>query len=158
MRNESGCPREDDRFFRALFILMADPYCLAMVLCDAAHRDAATGKFTLLGTFSTFQAHEFPAKLAFTIYFAVTDGIGPTDFRIRLVSADSILKDEEQVVFEVKMSGVNLESPLMVFESVASVECAVPQDGLYHCELYAGESLLMSRRLLVMRIPGKPEE
>ena len=124
-----------------------------MVLCDAAHRDAATGKFTLLGTFSTFRAHAFPAKLGFAIYFAITDGIGPTDIRLRLVTAESLLQDEEEVVFEIVMSGMNLESPLMVAETVSAVACTVPQPGLYHCELYAGESLLMSRRLLVMETP-----
>lgn len=130
-------------------VLMPEPYCLAMVLCDAAHRDATTGKFTLLGTFSTFSARDFPAKLKFCIYFAVTDGMGPTDITARLVNADSLLTDEEEVVFEVTMQGLDFQSPLVVFESAVQVECAVPANGLYHCELYAGQSLLMSRRLLV---------
>lgn len=130
---------------------MDEPYCLAMVLCDATHRDATTGKFTLLGTFSTFSARAFPAKLNFCIYFAITDGIGPTNVKLSLVDAKSAITDHEGAVFEVEVE-IDLESPLVVLESAITVGCTVSQPGLYHCELSARDNLLMSRRLLVTKI------
>lgn len=35
------------------------PYCVAMVRCDAVHRDPAPGKYTLLGTFMAVRTSLF---------------------------------------------------------------------------------------------------
>jgi hypothetical protein len=48
---------------------MAEPYCLAMVLCDQVYRDAISGKFTLLGTFSTVGAQKYPLTIIFMVSF-----------------------------------------------------------------------------------------
>lgn len=133
--------------------MSAEPYCLAMVLCDNVHRDKTTGKFTILGTFSTLGSNEYPAKGQFFIYFAVTDGIGRTQLKIRLVDAElGISPDQESgvTVFEIE-SEVDFHSPLIVFESAIGVEAILPKEGLYHCELVAGTETLMSRRLLAVK-------
>lgn len=132
---------------------MPEPYCLAMVLCDAVHRDATTGKFTILGTFSTLASHKFPAQVKFCVYYAVTDGLGPTSMRLRLVDAKQGIanggSEDDGMVFEA-CSDFDFESPLLVLEGAAAFGTALPKPGLYHCELWAGNELLMSRRLLAV--------
>ena len=140
---------------------MAEPYCLAMVLCDSVHRDTTTGKFTILGTFSTLGAREFPANLQFCVYYSITDGFGPTALRLRLVDASCGIANgadaKEGVVFELSTE-LDLENPLMVFESATGIRTVIPREGLYHCELWAGDELLMSRRLLATATPAKRQE
>ena len=140
---------------------MAQPYCLAMVLCDAVHRDAATGKFTILGTFSTLAVREYPTKVRFCVYYAVTDGLGPTTLRLRLVDAASGIADSaggkhEKSVFEIR-GDFGFDSPLAVVESTVGIETVLPRPGLYHCELWAGNDLLMSRRLMAVAREGEKE-
>jgi hypothetical protein len=122
-----------------------------MVLCDAVHRDLGTGKFTLLGTFSTLHALAFPASVAFSVYFAITDGQGKTTISLRLVDSESIGDPSAQPLRELPTE-FEFASPLMILESVAFIGAQVPRPGLYHCELYAGQELLMSRRLLVVNV------
>lgn len=140
---------------------MAEPYCLAMVLCDAVHRDATTGKFTILGTFSTLGAKEFPAKVRFCVYYAVTDGLGPTAFRLRIVDATCGIANgvgEDQGMICTASSDFDFEDPLLVLEAAARIEVVIPKSGLYHCELWAGDELLMSRRLLAIEGPSQQED
>lgn len=131
---------------------MTDPYCVAMVLCDAAHRDPATGKVTLLGTFSNVFAAAFPAKIRLCVYCAITDGFGPTTIRLQIVDAKAPTVDathegeDPNRVFLIK-SELDIESPLAVIETALGIETVLPSPGVYHCELWAGNSVLMARRL-----------
>src|SRR3972149_2607009 len=134
---------------------MPEPYCLAMVLCDGIHRDVATGKHTILGTFSTFAAGEFPAVLQFWVYFAITDGLGPTELQLRIVEASYGISngksENDGVIFYAKpLLSINFEDPLIVIEGTTYLCIPLPRPGLYHCELWANEDLLMSRRLLAI--------
>ena len=140
---------------------MPEPYCLAMVLCDGCHRDAATGKFTILGTFSTFVAREFPAQAQLAVYFSVTDGLGPTVLRLRIVDAEFGIvnsgKEPGQVICQMEME-VSFEDPLVVMESAWGIKTDLPKPGLYHCELFAGDDLLMSRRMLAVQAQANEGE
>lgn len=127
-----------------------------MVLCDGIHRDVATGKHTILGTFSTFAADEFPAVLHFWVYFAITDGIGPTELQLRIVDASCGIansnNENDGIIFRAKpLLSINIEDPLMVIEGATFIQIPLPSPGLYHCELLANETLLMSRRLLAIQ-------
>jgi hypothetical protein len=142
--------------------MAAEPYCLALVLCDLAHRDAATNKFSILGTFSSYSSPTYPAQVAFCIYYAITDGLGPTTLRFQLVDAESGFLDatdegsQSGRVFGVKMD-IDMESPLVVFEGSIGILAEIPKPGLYVCELWAGSVPLMSRRLAAIEI-AKPKE
>jgi len=132
-----------------------------MVLCDGIHRDAATGKFTILGTFSTFFARQFPAHAQLAVYFAVTDGLGPTVLRLRIVDADfgiSNSSEEPGKAICEKEQEVTFDSPLVVMESAWSFATVLPKPGLYHCELFAGDELLMSRRMLAVHAEANEGE
>ncbi len=133
---------------------MAEPYCLALVLCDATHRDPSTNKFSLLGTFDTFAAKQFPTFIRLGIYFAVTDGMGPCRLCIQLVDAESGAVD---ATHEDKVDGrifhaireEEFVSPLAVLEESLDVGFQIPKEGIYHCELWANDIPLMSRRFTV---------
>ncbi len=99
---------------------MAEPYCLAMVLCDAVHQDRTTNKFTILGTFSTLGAERFPLFFGGMVYFAITDGIGEVMLSVRIVESAADITDQEGVVvFESPKIPIQMSSPLMVMEGVA---------------------------------------
>lgn len=142
---------------------VANPYCLAMVICDGVHRDPTTGKFTILGTFSSFAAHSYPAEIRFTVYFAVTDGIGPVTLRMQLVEASAGAIDaqneeiEEGRVFWIKIEK-EFSSPFAVVEAALGISTPLPHPGQYHCELWADDDLLMSRRLIAAQISIDSEE
>lgn len=130
---------------------MSDPYCLAMVLCDAVHRDPATGKSTILGTFSTVGAREFPAPIRLCVYWAITDAMGEVELTFRLVNAKDILDDAVEPVFSLLFPIVS-PSPLSVNEGHFGLEAKLPEQAVYHCEMLAGNNLLMSRRLVAIDV------
>jgi len=134
-----------------------------MVLCDATHQDRSTGKYTILGTFDTFAAPEFPAFLQLTIYFAVTDGQGDCKLSLQLVNASaepvdgSAEGDQDGRLFHAA-SDVSFSSPLEVLEESVTVGFMVPEEGAYHCELWGNGKPLMSRRFAVDRRPVSEDE
>jgi hypothetical protein len=142
---------------------VANPYCLAMVICDAAHRDPSTGKMTILGTFSSFGSESYPARLRFCVYFAVTDGIGDVTIRLQLINATAGIIDpcdedvQEGQVFAMR-SEANFPGPFAVVESAIFIEVELPEPGQYHCELWANRDLLMSRRLLAGTLDMGPSD
>ena len=127
---------------------MAEPYCLAMVLCDSVYQAPATGKFTLLGTFSTVGATEFPTKTRFCVYCAVTDGLGKSEIKLKLVHAKKGKEADDVMIFETPPIEINFPNPLIVAEGVMEIKAELPNEGVYICELFSGNDLLMSRRLV----------
>src|SRR6185295_15174498 len=117
-----------------------------MVLCDAIYRDGATGKFTILGTFTRIVARTLPIRSQFSVYFCVTDALGEVPIGLRIVDSQSLLADdngEEGVLAE--MDGtLQATSPLMVVEGVLNIGLEFPREGVYHCELFSGAEILMS--------------
>ena len=136
---------------------MPDPYCLAMVIADAAHRDPATGKTTILGTFSTVNAKSYPAPLRMCVYWAITDAAGdPLTFTLRLVDSGHIFDDTVEPVFIAPFE-ISCDNPLGVLEGYADINTQLPSPGVYHCELLLGETVLMSRRLSAVVPPSEME-
>ncbi len=127
---------------------MATPYCLAMVLCDAVHRDRGTGKFTILGTFNRVNGREFPCRTAFCIYFALTDGVGRVPLRLRIVESSGDITATDTFDKTIPLPDLEFLDPLATVEGfffLAKLE--LPKPGVYHCELYSGDEHLMARRL-----------
>lgn len=129
------------------------PYCLAMVLCEAVHRCPVTGKFTILGTFNRVNAIHDSIVMRFCVYFAVTDGVGKCDVGIRIVDSRSLLDDDESGDEPLLMANapVDFVDPLAVIEGVMGLQVVFPSTGVYHCELFVGDEVLMSRRLVVSK-------
>jgi hypothetical protein len=129
---------------------MSEPYCLAMVLCDAVHFDRATGKQTILGTFSTIGANSFPTRAAFAVYFALTDITDETEMTFRVVDSRHGFDEQSVPLVEIPLP-VQSPSPLAVFEGFCAVNLELPSSGVYHCELLIKNEVLMSRRLVAMQ-------
>ena len=93
-----------------------DPKVTAMVLCDHAHRDPATGKFTLLGVFDRIHAKSFPAAHGpFSIYLALTNLNGSYDLAVHVLRGE-----DESAVGETRSA-----QPLVVRDPLARVELAL---------------------------------
>lgn len=124
------------------------PFPLAMVLCDFIHRDPGTGKCTLIGTFSTIGAKQFPnIHPLFCLYVALTDGRGDLRVRVDLVKLDAagdstIFESESLVVFE---------DPLAILELGFFLEkVTFDTEGEYRIRLHVENEFLLERRLIAM--------
>jgi hypothetical protein len=122
------------------------PYCLAMLLCDAVHRDATSGKHTILGTFSRINAASLPQPSQFVVYMALTDGMGKIPLELRLSHSNAMGEDAPAASAKTE---IELPDPLSVLEMVTTIQTVFPKEGVWHCELFCDEDLLMSRRFLV---------
>ena len=131
--------------------LARTPYTLAMVICEAAHRDMATGKTTLLGIFTTIGSQVFPATLGqLCIYLAITDGLGPVPITLKVVDVDEV----EAPLFE-QTASFEFQDPLSVVETVFQIlNLVFPVPGEYRVQLFAADEPLMERRLLVLQPPA----
>lgn len=97
-----------------------DPKVCAMLLCDYAHRDPATGKFTLLGVFDRIHAKQFPAAHGpFAIYLNLTNLNGSYALLIQVLRAE-----DESPVGETRAA-----QPIVVRDPLARVEMAMNLPG-----------------------------
>lgn len=125
------------------------PYILAMVVCDEVHLDPGTGKRTILGTFSTLYARDFPAVVQrLKVYVAVTDGRDLTSLELLVSDLDGEpipgLEDRVELDFD---------DPRTVYEVelfLEGITFPVPGEVRFHL-LSDGESV-MERSLKMVAI------
>jgi hypothetical protein len=127
------------------------PHVLALVLCDAVHRDPVTGKNSLLGTFSTVTARSFPATHAtMCAYVALTDGVGRQQIEFRLTPAGRTDAPIAAASFD-----LDFDDSRMTFEVVVRLtDVVVPAPGEYRIVLACGDEVLLERRMIA-RTVGK---
>ena len=127
------------------------PMVLAMLICDAIHQDAATKKSTLLGTFSTINARQFPAvHRQLALHAALTDGHGRTRIRVTLVGPD----ESEPPLFT-REGIIEFNDPRMVAElNFVMNNITFNKPGEYRFQLHGNDELLMERRLYVISMPA----
>jgi hypothetical protein len=125
------------------------PYAIALVLCDAVHRDPVTGKNTLLGTFSTITSRTFPAvHPEMSAYLALTDGAGTSRIDVRLTPADGAAAPLAEASFEVEF-----DDGRMTFEVVVGfADVVFPKAGEYRVSIACGEDVLLERRLMARSV------
>lgn len=123
-----------------------------MVICDACHRDPGTGKFFLLGLFSTIGATSFPFNhVQLVVYTAVTDGLGKVVLKLQFVE----VSNEDDVLAETSQEA-NFDDPRMVAESVYMLlGLPIPRPGEYRFKLFANDEFLIERRVLVNAIKNE---
>ncbi len=126
------------------------PMVLAMILCDAIYQDPATKKCTLLGTFSTINARQFPAMhRQLSVHVAMTAGHGKTTMRLTLVGPD----ESAPPLFS-RDGVIEFGDPRMVAElNFFITNVSFPQPGEYRLQIFGNEELLMERRLYVVGPP-----
>jgi hypothetical protein len=98
-----------------------------MVLCDHVHQDSTSGKFTLLGTFNQINAAAFPVFLPFAVYFAITDGQGEFEVRLRLVDSQVVSELASKPILDAP-ARLTLSSPSSNPVAVVGVE--IPRPGV----------------------------
>jgi len=125
-----------------------------MVVCDACHRDPATGKFFLLGLFSMIGAREFPCRHPrLSVYVSLTDGLGTFPLELKLVHVDA----EEKQIFDQEQE-ISLEDPRMVCEVVFQIDgLVIPGPGEYRLQLFANRDFLLERRIIVYSVETSGE-
>jgi len=100
-----------------------DPKVCAMLLCDYAHRDPATGKFTLLGVFDRIHAKQFPAAHGpFAIYLNLTNLNGSYTLLIQVLRAD----DESSVGETRAAQAIVVRDPLARVEMALNLPGGLP--------------------------------
>ncbi len=95
------------------------PKVRAFLFCDAAVKDSASGKTTLVGTFDQVAAPSYPATCGeFAVYFKLTDLNGSYEFEVVLLAPDL-----ETVVGRIAFwPKVAVRSPLQLLELSANVD------------------------------------
>ncbi len=134
---------------------MPVPLAQAMIVCDAVHRDQTTGKFFLLGTFSTIATRKIPCRHErLTLFVAITDCIGLTPFVVKLVRVDRERGDDE--VLARLVGELTSPDPQLIHELVLQMkDLTFPREGEYRFQLESKGELLLEKRLIVVR---RPEE
>ncbi|MGZ6032322.1 MAG: DUF6941 family protein, partial [Isosphaeraceae bacterium] len=88
------------------------PYHLAMVICDNIHVDPATGKRTLLGTFSVIHTNTFPVAIPLmAVYVSITECRGKFTAWLQIVDVDEEREPVQRIDGEVECN-----DPLLILE------------------------------------------
>jgi len=129
------------------------PMVLAMIICDAIYQDPATKKCTLLGTFSTINARQFPAvHRQLSIHVAMTNGHGQTTIRLTMIGPD----ESAPPLFS-REGMIEFGDPRMVAElNFVIANLSLPRPGEYRLQIFGNDELLMERRLYVLGAGAPP--
>ena len=123
------------------------PIAEALILCDEIINEAGTNKKSLIGTFNSIVAGNFPTQHPkMCVYAAMTNGQGTLRTELRCTRVDG-----QREVFRAAQT-VQFMDPNQVIEMGFSFR-NVPfeEPGLYAFELLAGDEMLMEKRFSVMR-------
>lgn len=120
------------------------PSVYALVLCGMVYRDSRSGNWTMVGTFDTIHAAQYPAQHApIAVYVALTEVHGQSSFRIRFVRAD----DDEGAIAEIG-GRLSAPDPMAVVELGANFPGVVfPEEGEYRVQLVVSDVILIERRI-----------
>ena len=132
-------------------ISIVTPFPLAMVVCDFVYHDPYTGKFTLIGTFSTITGTEFPLIHPYLfVYAALTGGRGKISLRLEVNDADN---DSEPI--RVMNGGIDSKNDPRAIQEIAFCLPGLqfPKPREYRVALYANDEFMVERRLLVIEPP-----
>jgi len=123
------------------------PIALTLVVCDGAHRDPATGKWTLLGLFNSIRAPEFPVTHAhMVVYLALTEAAGKLTLRFQIVDSE----ESEDPIATVDAE-LQVDNPRVVADLVIPIrEVTFPAAGEYRLQVFAARQFLLERRILVI--------
>lgn len=132
---------------------MPAPLPLSMILCDTVVVDRATGKSTLIGTFSNINSREYPAMHpSLTVFAELTDGRGEIDITVKVCrsSPDEI---EGNTIGEGTVT-VTFPHPRAIARLLVELQNLVlPEPGEYRVMLKVKDLLLVERRMDALLVP-----
>ncbi|MHC4990126.1 MAG: DUF6941 family protein [Planctomycetota bacterium] len=128
---------------------MPSPLAQAMIVCDAVHRDQSTGKYFLLGTFSTIFTRQLPCRhRQMCLFVAMTECRGPTPITVKLIRIDP--EGGQDVVITQAQGEIQARDPLQVHEVVLPLRnVQFEHSGEYRFQLESAGELLLEKRLVV---------
>ncbi|HSB72174.1 MAG TPA: hypothetical protein VLT62_22835 [Candidatus Methylomirabilis sp.] len=123
------------------------PACNAMLICDQALVEGATGKTSLVGIFENISAHQYPARCGLvTVYAKLTDAQGEYRIRLELISlADFTVIGQGQIRATI---GDRMVPAELVFQ-IAGL--AFEKPGRYEFRLYANDRWVGSKSLRLVQ-------
>jgi hypothetical protein len=132
------------------------PIVLSTIVCDRVLLDAPTKMSSLISIRDGIVAAKYPARHPQLFFFAeMTNGHEDTQITVRLVD----VQNNDKVMAE-KTSKVKFDDVKRVVTIVLGFEGLVfPHTGEYYFQLYAGQELLSSRRIVCLQIkPGRKND
>jgi len=122
------------------------PQVLALVVCDAIHRDPSTGKNSLLGCFSALSCREFPARHpSLAVYVVLTEVYGARPILVRLVRPDG------QSALVQAAAEVRADDPRLVVEvAVGFHDIPLPAAEEVRVQVLCDGTLMSERRLQIV--------
>jgi hypothetical protein len=122
------------------------PTVANLLVCDGAHRDPGSGKWTLLGLFNSINSKGFPITHPQMIcYVAVTNVKGKMPLRLQIVASDR--KDE---VFYKVEAELTVNDPKGVAELVIPIQrVTFVRPAEYLLQVYGNNQFLGERSIIV---------
>ena len=125
------------------------PACNAMLICDQALQEGATGKTSLVGIFENIGAYRYPAGCGLlTVYAKLTDAQG--DYRIRL----ELVNLSDLTVIGQGQFRATIGDRMVPAELTFQIGGLVfPKPGPYEFRLYANDRWVGSKSLHLVQAP-----
>jgi hypothetical protein len=126
--------------------LSPTPMPLTLLICDAAHCDPSTGKWSLLGLFNSIHAVDYPTMHPQMVaYLALTEANGMVPLRFQIIEEREIAAP--LIVIDAEMTA---DDPRQVAEIVIPLcDVVFPSAGDYRLQVFACRQFLMERRITV---------
>ncbi len=132
------------------------PIVLSTIVCDRVLLDAPTKTSSLISIRDSIIAVKYPARHPQLFFFAeMTNGHEDMQIKVRLVD----VQNNDKVMAE-RISKIKFDDVKRIVTIVLGFEGLVfPHTGEYYFQLYAGEELLSSRRVVCLQIkPGQKND
>ena len=124
------------------------PVLVAVLVCDTAAADPATGKKNLIGIFDRVNARIFPTQRPMSVYMKLTDAEGFYRIQVRYVqtsSGEELARAEGEAEFASRLGSFDF------FISLPPVE--IPSNGRYEFQIWANDVYLGGTFIDAARVP-----
>ena len=130
-----------------------EPTCLSLILCDSVIEDARTRNKSLINMFNGILTRDVPVRHDKMCAFAAfTGGRGQVPINLRLCYDKEY--DTDMLCLGGEVSFLT-DTPNSVVDMVFEIRgFRFPHFGNYTFELFAGDSLLMTRRFTIKQAPA----
>ena len=128
------------------------PNALNMLICDGAHRDPGSGKWTLLGLFNSINSSGFPTSHPqMVVYLALNNVNGKVPLRFQIVASDR----KEEPLFKIEAE-LTVGDPRVVADLVVPIRgVTFTKPGDYLLQVFANNQFVTERVITAALTPGQ---
>ncbi len=129
------------------------PMVLSAIICDRVLFDAPTKTSSLISIRDTVVSPKYPMRYPQMFFFSeLTNGHGQAELTVRLIDTNA-----DDRVLLAKHSSVKFPDVNSIVSVVLGFDGLIfPHPGKYCFQLYSGDSLLISRRLICLELSQRP--